>query len=176
MAEGHSPWFEPTRDYALRLVGIRSVSPSAAENDVAREVTRILGEGGLESSYAALGLDPIEGDPYGRVNAYAFLRGASPRTIVLLGHIDTVPTADYGALEEYALDPQALHERRDALAAITPGLAEEIARYGDDLLFGRGTIDMKAGVAANLAVMRALAERSQRGSPAALGRAIGDAG
>ena len=57
---------------------------------------------------------------------------------------------------------QALHERRDALAAMTPGLAEEIARYGDDLLFGRGTIDMKAGVAANIAVMRALAERSQQ--------------
>jgi arginine utilization protein RocB len=160
MAEGHSPWFEPTRDYTLRLVGIRSVSPSAAENDVAREVTRILGEDGLESAYTALGLDPIEGDQYGRANAYAFLRGASPRTVVLLGHIDTVPTADYGALEEIALNPVALYEHRDTLAAMTPGLAEEIARYGDDLLFGRGTIDMKAGVAANLAVMRALAERS----------------
>jgi len=162
MAEEHSPWFEPTRDYMLRLVGIRSVSPSAAENDVAREVLRILGEGGLESTYAALGLDPVEGDQYGRANAYAFLRGASPRTIVLLGHIDTVPTADYGALEEYAVDPLALRERRDALAAITPGLAEEIARYGDDLLFGRGTIDMQAGGAANIAVMRALAWRSQQ--------------
>ena len=73
----------------LRLVGIRSVSPSAAENDVVREVAHILGEDGLESAYTALGLDSIEGDPYGRVNAYAFLRGASPRTIVLLGHIDT---------------------------------------------------------------------------------------
>jgi arginine utilization protein RocB len=161
MAEGHSPWFEPTRDYTLRLVGIRSVSPSAAENDVAREVTRILGEDGLEPAYTALGLDPIEGDQYGRANAYAFLRGASPGAIVLLGHFDTVPTADYGALEAYALDPVALHERRDALAAMTPGLAEEITRYGDDLLFGRGTIDMKAGVAANLAVMRALADRSR---------------
>jgi arginine utilization protein RocB len=162
MAEGHNPWFESTRDYTLRLAGIRSVSPSATENDVAREVLRILGEDGLESSYAALSLDPVEGDQYGRVNAYAFLRGASLRTIVLLGHIDTVPTADYGALEEYALNPIALRERRDTLAAMTPGLADEIARYGDDLLFGRGTIDMKAGVAANLAVMRALAERSQQ--------------
>jgi arginine utilization protein RocB len=162
MVEGQSPWFEPTRDYMLRLVSIRSVSPSAAENDVVREVVRILGEGGLESAYTALGLDPIVGDPYERVNAYAFLRGASLRTIILLGHIDTVPTADYGALEDYALDPQALHERRDTLAAMTPGLAEEVARYGDDLLFGRGTIDMKAGVAANLAVMRTLAERSKQ--------------
>jgi arginine utilization protein RocB len=161
MADGHSRWFEPTRDYTLRLVGIRSVSPSAAENDVAREIIHILGEDGLESTYVTLGLDPIEDDQYGRANAYAFLRGASPHTVVLLGHIDTVPTADYGALEDDALDPQALHERRDALAAMTPGLAEEIARYGDDLLFGRGTIDMKVGVAANLAVMRALAERAR---------------
>jgi arginine utilization protein RocB len=158
MAEEHGPWFASTRDYTLRLVGIRSVSPSAGENDVAREVVRILGEDGLASTYSALGLDPIAGDQYGRANAYAFLRGESPRTVVLLGHIDTVPTADYGPLEEHALDPVALHERRDALAALTPGLAEEIACYGDDLLFGRGTIDMKVGVAANIAVMRALAE------------------
>src|SRR5215831_11154838 len=143
MAEEHGHWFAQTREYTLRLVGIRSVSPSAAENDVAREVVRILGEDGLESLYAGLGLDPIEGDEHGRANAYAFLRGESRRTVVLLGHIDTVPTADYGPLEEYALDPVALRERRDALAAITPGLAEEIARYGDDLFFGRGTVDMK---------------------------------
>lgn len=161
MAEEHGPWFDPTRDYTVRLAGIRSVSPSAAENDVAREVVRILAEDGLESAYSALGLDPIAGDQHGRANAYAFLRGASPRTIVLLGHIDTVPTADYGALEEYALDPDALHARRDMLAGATPGLAEEIARYGDDLFFGRGTVDMKAGVAANLVVMRALAQRSR---------------
>jgi arginine utilization protein RocB len=161
MGREQSAWFAPTRDYTLRLVGIRGVSPSAAENDVAREILRILGEDGLESTYTALGLDTIEGDQYERANVYAILRGASPRTVVLLGHIDTVPTTDYGALEEYALDPLALHERRDALAEITPGLAEEIARYGDELFFGRGTIDMKAGVAANLAVMRALAERSR---------------
>jgi arginine utilization protein RocB len=159
--EERDRWFTPTREYTLRLVGIRSVSPSAAENDVAREVVRILGEGGLEPAYAALGLDPIEGDQHGRANAFAFLRGESPRTVVLLGHIDTVPTADYGPLETYALDPMALRERRDTLAALTPGLAEEIARYGDGLFFGRGTVDMKAGVAANLAVMRALAERSR---------------
>jgi arginine utilization protein RocB len=162
MAQENSRWFEATRDYTLRLVGIRSVSPSAAENDVAREVVRILGEGDLASAYTAIGLDPVEGDSYDRATAYAFLRGASARTIVLLGHIDTVPTADYGALEKYALDPLALHQRRDSLAELTPGLAEEIARYGDDLLFGRGTIDMKAGVAANIAVMRALAERARQ--------------
>jgi arginine utilization protein RocB len=164
MAEEPPPWFASTRDYTLRLVGIRSVSPSAGENDVAREVVRILGEDGLASTYTELGLDPIEGDQYGRANAYAFLRGESRHAVVLLGHIDTVPTADYGALEERALDPVALHERRDALAAFTPGLAEEIARYGVDLLFGRGTIDMKAGVAANITVMRALAERSREAS------------
>jgi arginine utilization protein RocB len=161
VAEEHSPWFNATRDYTLRLVHIRSVSPSADENEMARAVLRFLGEGDLESTYTALGLDPIAGDQYERANAYAFLHGASSRAIVLFGHIDTVSTADYGALEEYALDPVALSERGDTLAAITPGLADEIARYGDDLLFGRGAIDMKSGVAANITVMRALAERSQ---------------
>lgn len=161
MASERADWFDAVRDYTLRLVRIRSVSPGPGEIAVAEEVLRILREGGLEGAYTASGLDPIVGDEYGRANAYAFLRGASPRTIILLGHIDTVDTADYGALEPWALDPEALAERLDALTAITPGLEAARREHSGDLMFGRGVIDMKAGVAANLAVMRRLAARAR---------------
>jgi arginine utilization protein RocB len=169
MTDTTSEWFETVREYTTRLVRIRSISPGEGENDVAREVVRILTEdgleGGLEDAYTAVGLDAIEGDPHARHNAYAFLRGASARTVVLLGHIDTVTTADYGPLEQYALDPDALAARVDELAALTPGLAADLAAHPGDWLFGRGTIDMKCGVAANLAVMRRLAERARTEPP-----------
>jgi len=150
-------WFDTVRDYTKRLVAIRSVSPGEGENTVAREVLRMLTEDGLEDAYTAIGLDPIEGDSYSRHNAYAFLRGASPKTVVLLGHIDTVNTADYGPLEPYALDPDALAVRLDELAALTPDVQPDLQTHPGDWMFGRGAIDMKSGDAANLAIMRRLA-------------------
>lgn len=158
-------WYDEVRGYTTRLVGIRSVSPAPEEDGVTREVVRILSEDGLAASYAEIGLDALAGDPHHRHNAYAYLPGASARTIILLGHIDTVATADYGALEPYALDPDALTARRDQLLAMTPELRAVVGERPDDWMFGRGTIDMKAGVAANIAVMRYLARLPQERRP-----------
>lgn len=156
-------WYDDVRDYTIRLVGIRSISPGQGEINVAREALRILSEGGLEDAYTDSGLDPIIGDPHGRANAYAFVRGASNRAIVLLGHIDTVATEDYGALEPYALDPDALAGRLDALASMTPGLQTDLDAYPGDWLFGRGAADMKSGVAINLALLRHFATLARSG-------------
>ncbi len=156
-------WYDAVRDYTVRLVRIASVSPGAGERAVAEEALRILREGDLEDAYAASGLDELPGDAHGRANAYAFLRGASADTVVLLGHIDTVGTEDYGALEPYALDPDALTERQGELASFTPELRDVLARYPNDVLLGRGVADMKSGVAINLAVMRRLAREAQAG-------------
>ncbi|HEX6818337.1 MAG TPA: M20/M25/M40 family metallo-hydrolase, partial [Ktedonobacterales bacterium] len=157
-------WYATVRAYTLRLVRIRGVSPALDENRVAEEALRILREDGLDTAYTESGLDPIAGDPYGRRNAYAFLRGASPRTLVLLGHIDTVGTEDYGPLEPYALDPEALAERLDELAHLAPEIVPDLEAHPGDWMFGRGAIDMKCGVAANLAVLRRLAEQSRSGA------------
>ncbi|HKV84277.1 MAG TPA: M20/M25/M40 family metallo-hydrolase [Ktedonobacterales bacterium] len=158
-------WYDTVRAYTIRLVGIHSVSPGPGEDNVTREIVSILTENGLESAYAEIGLDALSDDPHGRHNAYAYLPGASARTIILLGHIDTVATADYGPLEAYALDPDALAARRAELEAITPGLADVLGDHPEEWMFGRGTIDMKAGVAANIAVMRHLATLPQAERP-----------
>ncbi|HZU01445.1 MAG TPA: M20/M25/M40 family metallo-hydrolase [Ktedonobacteraceae bacterium] len=160
----HNTWYEAVRHYTTRLVNIHSVSPSQEENRVAQEVLRLLSEDGLDRLYTAHGLDPIEGDLYGRHNAYALLRGESPRTLVLLGHIDTVGTSDYGVLERWALDPEGLAERLDTLVALTPQLQADIVAHPDDWMFGRGVADMKSGVAVNIALIRRLAEQAQTGS------------
>ncbi|HEX6123432.1 MAG TPA: M20/M25/M40 family metallo-hydrolase [Ktedonobacterales bacterium] len=126
---------------------------------------RLLEADGLAEVYAARGLAAVVGDPHGRQNAYAFLPGASARTVVLLGHIDTVDTVDYGPLEPYALDPEALAARVDELAALAPAMRPDLEAHPGDWLFGRGTIDMKSGVAANIAVLRHFAARAREGEP-----------
>ncbi|HEU5198444.1 MAG TPA: hypothetical protein VFU32_02335, partial [Ktedonobacterales bacterium] len=158
-------WYEAIRRATLELVSIKAISPSEDETRVAEAVVRLLGEDGLADAYTALGLDAIAGDPYRRRNAYALVRGQSARAVVLLGHIDTVGTADYGRLEAAALDPEELDRRRDELMALTPGLADDLADpvSGHDWMLGRGVNDMKGGVAINIALMRRAAELARRG-------------
>ncbi|HEU5441755.1 MAG TPA: M20/M25/M40 family metallo-hydrolase [Ktedonobacterales bacterium] len=150
-------WFAEVKAATERLVRIRSVSPSSGENAVAEEVLRLLREDGLDRTYTAIGLDAIEGDPHGRQNAYAFIRGKSSRTVVLLGHIDTVGTEDYGPLERYATEPEELAVRAEALAQLAPEIRADLAAEPGDWAFGRGIVDMKSGVAVNIAVMRRFA-------------------
>ncbi len=159
----YDDWYTEVKSLTTRLVNIRSVSPGQGEIQVAREVLNMLQEDGLELTYTALGLDPLVGDSFGRQNACAFVRGSSLHTIILLGHIDTVDTKDYGSLEPFALDPDALAHHQHALASMTPGLANDLKEHPGDWMFGRGSIDMKCGVAANIAVMRHMAKLAQAG-------------
>jgi arginine utilization protein RocB len=158
-------WYEAVKRYTLALVGIKGISPSVDETRVSEAVLGLLKEDGLEDAYTAIGLDPLEGDPYQRHNAYAFVRGQSARTVVLLGHIDTVGIADYGRLEPFALDPAALASHQDELIEMTPGLKADLDDpiTGQDWMLGRGVVDMKSGVAANIAVTRRLAALARQG-------------
>ncbi|HZS79657.1 MAG TPA: M20/M25/M40 family metallo-hydrolase [Ktedonobacteraceae bacterium] len=156
-------WYSTVKRYTTRLVNIRSVSPGEGEIGLAEEILRLLQENGLEDAYTAIGLDRLAHDPFGRQNVYAFLRGNTARTLVLLGHFDTVDTRDYGVLEPYALDPEALDERQTELAAMVPGLAEDLQAHPGDWMFGRGCADMKSGVAVNIALMRHFVEQARSG-------------
>jgi arginine utilization protein RocB len=147
-------WSSETIAYTKKLVNIRSVSPGAGEIQAAEEVLSLLHADGLTDHYTSSGFDPIENDPHHRKNAFAFLKGQSTSTLVLLGHIDTVDTLDYGPLEPLSLDPQQLTPHHAELAATE--LEDE-----EDWLFGRGVVDMKSGVAANIAIMRRLARQSR---------------
>lgn len=155
-------WYDDVRRWTERLVRINSVSPGAGEIACAREILAMLTEDGYGDAYTESGLDPVAGDRYERVNAYAFIKGTTPRTIVLLGHFDTVETGDYGPLEHWARQPDELWAHRHELAAFTPGLADDLAAHPDDWMLGRGSIDMKSGVAANIAIVRHLAARNRQ--------------
>lgn len=168
MVEAEGDWFDRVRDYTERLVRVRAFSPTADERAVADTILALLTEDGLSDAYTAVGLDALEGDTLGRRNVYAFVQGRRSETLVLLGHFDTVDTADYGPLEPWATDPAGLAARVEALAALTPGLQDDLDAHPGEWLLGRGSIDMKSGVAANLAVIRRLASAAARGAPPAI--------
>lgn len=149
------------RALAERLVGIASVSPDVA----------------AESRCAAALIDALPSNiehgtwptADGRPIVWARVRGRTPRTLLMLGHYDTVGFDEYGALgapngSAIALDPAALRERLVTEGAarahgelLTRDVEEEWRRPGS-WMFGRGALDMKSGLAAGVAAMEALAE------------------
>jgi arginine utilization protein RocB len=100
---------------------------------------------------------PVQGSAFPRACVVALARGAGPTTVVLTGHFDTVSIEDYGDLKSLALQSDDLKEgliRR--LRAHASNAAERRALAdlsGPEFLPGRGMLDMKAGLAAGLAVI-----------------------
>lgn len=97
------------------------------------------------------------GDKLGRKSIVAVLRGKkgnSKKTVVMIGHTDTVGISDYGSLQEYANKPYELMEK---LKEVT--LSEDVRKdlMSGDYLFGRGLFDMKTGDAIIMALMEEIA-------------------
>ncbi|MGE5335593.1 MAG: hypothetical protein ACM3N4_12895, partial [Nitrososphaerota archaeon] len=66
-----SEWYDDVRRFTERLVRLNSVSPGAGEIAAAHEILALLTEDGYGERYTRSGLDPVAGDRYERVNAYA---------------------------------------------------------------------------------------------------------
>ena len=96
---------------------------------------------------------PIKNDSLGRKIVIAELNGEkkkSDKTVVLIGHFDTVGISDYGSLQEYATKPAELAKRLGELK-LPPEVREDLE--SGEYLFGRGVFDMKSGDATIIALM-----------------------
>jgi arginine utilization protein RocB len=93
-------------------------------------------------------LQEVPNDPIGRKNVFAFVKGASSKTVVFHAHYDTVGTDDYGALQDMAHDPDFL--QKFFMDYEGEEKVKEDALSGN-WLFGRGSLDMQSGIAVHLA-------------------------
>ncbi len=128
----------------VELVRTPSVTGTDAEADLQHTVARWFEEAGLEVDLWALDLDDLRADPdfpgteAPRLEGHGLVGTASGEGdpgLVLQGHVDVVPVGDVANWHEG--DPFS-------------------ARIDGGVLHGRGACDMKAGMAVNLAVARAL--------------------
>ncbi len=161
-------WLAQVRDLTLTLVRFPSVTDTPGEREFAGYIRDVLAAHPYFQAHPAhLRLEPIPDDPYGRANVFALVRGSGPATVVLAGHYDVVSVANYGDLEPWAFDPEALLPRLRADleagqgAAVTDTLALADLQSGD-YLPGRGALDMKSGLAAGVAVLYRFAETAGR--------------
>ncbi|RNB87652.1 ArgE/DapE family deacylase [Brevibacillus fluminis] len=129
-------WMRKNQEHMVGLlkemVGFKSINPkflnsaSSSESDQLQEF--------LKDYLLSLGLRVDKWDVYdNQPNVVATLKGkTSENSLILNGHIDVVPAGD---LSQWTTDPWK-------------------AQIYDGKLFGRGTLDMKAGVASNIMVSK----------------------
>ncbi|MGL5929496.1 MAG: M20/M25/M40 family metallo-hydrolase, partial [Dermatophilaceae bacterium] len=126
------------------LVRMPSVTGTAAESELQHVLARHLDEAGLEVDLWPLDLDGLRSDPdfpgteADRVEGWGLVgttAGEGDPALVLQGHVDVVPIGD----------PAKWAAHQPFSATVENGV-----------LHGRGACDMKAGVAAALAVARAV--------------------
>lgn len=150
-------------ELTLELVKVPSFSCSKGEIEIANFIYDRLKElEYFQKNKDNLKLLEIANDEVGRSLVFALVKAVPPtsKTIVFIGHYDVVDVENLGALKELAFDPIKYTEQLKNLP-----LNEDAARdlESGNYLFGRGIMDMKAGLAIQIAF---LAEASQ--NPASL--------
>ena len=90
-----------------------------------------------------------------RHSTYAYVKGtkgSSNRTVIIMGHLDTVGVDDFGTIREYAFKCDELPEKLKETFKLSDEVIADIE--SGEYLFGRGALDMKSGVAGQRAPRR----------------------
>lgn len=144
----------------LELVSVPGIAGTESEGLAAEKTLHILEDVPYFKQYPEnLNLIKIKDDHLNRSFVSALFCSSKPsnKTIILTGHLDVVDVEDFGHLKELAFKPLELKNRikelplnKDALKDLESG----------DYIFGRGTADMKFGLALHIELLRELSLRN----------------
>lgn len=148
--------------YTKQLVNIGSIVNTTGEKEIAQALYTMI------SSFPYFIGNPTyviksqtQNDELERYNVLAFVKGTkgnSHKTVILMGHHDTVGIDDFTQLADQAFHPDELlvELKKENL----PPLVKEHAESGE-WMFGRGVLDMKSGVASHLYLLKYYSEHPQ---------------
>ena len=154
--------YEEVKQLTKELVKIPSIVKSSGEKECSEEIYAYYNE--LEyfkENPEYLVLQQTINDEIERYNTIAMVKGSkgnSNKTIILMGHLDTVGVEDFGHIKKYAQDPDKL-----------PGLLRDL-NLGDDVnkdidsgdyMYGRGALDIKAGVAGHMYLIKYFSQHTE---------------
>lgn len=138
--------------------------PSSTDTPVEAQVATLIYEKlkGIPKLYQdnTFGLEKIEHDHHNRSIVWGLLKGKGKKTIVLLNHHDVVDTHDYGNLQDLAYMPEQLKEYMKN-QNFPNNVIQDL--QSDEWVFGRGTADMKGGVALQLKILEKFSKKNDFG-------------
>ncbi|WP_096188516.1 M20/M25/M40 family metallo-hydrolase [Evansella halocellulosilytica] len=85
------------------------------------------------------------------------------KTVIVMGHLDVVDVEDYGEWKHLAFRPRELTKQMLEKKELLPDVVQEDLKQ-DEWLFGRGTMDMKAGIALCMSMVEAAASGEFEGN------------
>ncbi|MFZ3590953.1 M20/M25/M40 family metallo-hydrolase [Bacillus sp. DJP31] len=142
-----------------QLVNIESIVNTNGEKEIAQVLYTLL------SSFPYFVKNPSHlvmkqtiNDDQERYNVLAFVKGSkgtSHKSIILMGHIDTVGIDDFNQLADQATKPDELLDeiKKESI----PKTIREQAESGE-WMFGRGVLDMKSGLASHIYLLKHYSE------------------
>lgn len=142
-----------------RLVYVPSISGTESESLAAEKIFEILMEMPyFKANKNLVKLNKIEGDKCNRCFVTAMLngKGESKRTVILTGHFDVVGIEEFSNLKKYAFDMDEFTKR---VGEINLNIEARNDLESGDWIFGRGTADMKYGIALDIEILRELSAR-----------------
>lgn len=151
--------YEEVKNITKSLVRIPSVVNTKGESECAKAIFDYYSNlKYFKENPDYLLLQQTENDEIERYNVISMIRGTkgnSNNTIILLGHLDTVGVEDFGTNIENAFNPDKLPNILRNL-----NLGDDVNRDIDSgqYLFGRGALDMKAGIAGQMYLLKYFSE------------------
>ncbi|MGO4889078.1 M20/M25/M40 family metallo-hydrolase [Anaerobacillus sp. MEB173] len=145
-----------------QLVNIESIVNTDGEKEISQAIFTLLSNiPYFKNNPDYLIKSQTRNDVLERYNVIAFVKGTkgqSNKTMILMGHMDTVGIDDFNHLKDKACYPGELMEALQSEEL--PALVKEHLQ-SNDYLFGRGTLDMKSGVASNLYLLQYYSEHPE---------------
>lgn len=141
----------------LELIQVPSITDTSGEAQMEALILSKLRQNPKLLHDNTFGLESINNDPHNRSIVWGLLKGEGEGTVILLNHHDVVDCLDYGSLQSLAFNPEQLKA-----ALKKQNLSHEVKcdLENENWLFGRGTADMKGGLAIQLALLEKFAQKN----------------
>jgi arginine utilization protein RocB len=156
------PCREEVLAFTKQLVNIESIVNTDGEKVIANALYTLLSSFSyFTNNPTHLTMTQTTNDDRERYNVLGFVKGTkgnSNRTVILMGHMDTVGIDDFNQLKDFACSPEELMEalKNEGL----PASAREHLNSGN-WMFGRGVLDMKSGLASHLYLLKYYSEHPE---------------
>ncbi|QOR66974.1 M20/M25/M40 family metallo-hydrolase [Cytobacillus suaedae] len=148
--------------FTKQLVNIESIVNTNGEKEIAHVLYTLI------SSFPYFTNNPshvlkveTKNDPHERFNVLAFVKGSkgtSNKTVILMGHMDTVGIDDFNQLKDKACNPDEIVEEFKK-ENLPQALREHVD--SEEWMFGRGILDMKSGLASHLYLLKYYSEHPE---------------